>query len=131
MERDRCKLGVYTVFQFVGLVYWGLVLAFPTATILGILYVLAHVLAALVFLSVIPIGGMGIWLSPGLEIFHFLFLTIGYVLLALVTTWVLVPLTWLTCLIGAILGSIASCGEPHGEAETAPVPTPGNITVYL
>lgn len=126
VARDRCKLGVYTGFQFAGLVYWGVVLLFPTAALGAILYVLIWFLLLLVWFSVIPLGGMGVWLVPA-EILSMLVHSILVVLCALVILWVLVPLNWLTCLIGAILGAIASCSEPHREGEGPPVVVLGTI----
>ena len=126
VARDRCRLGVYTVFQFVGLVYWGAVLLFPTAVLLAILRVLVVLLWWLVLLSVIPVLGMGGWLDTG-AIVQGLYSTIWFALWALVILWVLVPLNLLTSLVGAILGSIAWCSEPYREGEGPPVVVLGTI----
>ena len=127
MARDRCRLGVYTVFQFVGLVYWGAVLLYPTDALLAILGVLGDFLMFLVILSVIPIWGMGMWLAAPVAILHWLELIFWFVLYALVILWVLIPLNWLTILVGAILGSIAWCSEPYREGEGPPVVVLGTI----
>lgn len=126
VARDWWRLGVYTVFQFVGLVYWGAVLLFPTTVLLAILYVLVVLLLFLVILSVIPILGMGGWLDTG-AIVQGLGLILWFDLWALVTLWVLVPLNLLTSLVGAILGSIAWCSEPYREGEGPSVVVLGTI----
>jgi hypothetical protein len=113
--RDRGKLGVYTCFQFTGLVYWAVVLAFPTYVLTKFLDALVWCLMSLVFLGVVGLVWVPeIWL---LWLLH----AIWAMTLALVILWILVPLNWLTCLIGAILGSIASCSEPYREGEAPPV----------
>ena len=122
LRRDRGKIGVYTCFQFVGLFYWSFALLWPTAILGAIIYAAGWLIYILALLTFVPIG-FGVWVGTGGAIL-FLLQIVLWTLLALVFYWVVIPLNWLTCLIGAVLGSIATCNEPYAEGEAPPLVLP-------
>ena len=106
LMRDRGRLGIYTLFQFAGLVYWAAALYYIAAVTQRIVFMLAWV--------AVWTGVTGQDVEP---IMH----NIRLVLLVALLHFILIPLNWITCAIGAMLGSIASCSQPYPPGEAPPL----------